>query len=104
MAVSRFFGKPLVAHCLAQQRHAAGHAKTLAANGLVVVQDLLEGGLQLGGVAPQLGFQVVRQSHSGASLVGDGQALYPHLITNPPKTKRYRLGNPTTLITRRMLQ
>ena len=31
MAMSRFFGKPLVAHFLARQRHAAGHAVTLAA-------------------------------------------------------------------------
>ena len=31
MAMSRFFGKPLVAHFIAQQRHAAGHATTLAA-------------------------------------------------------------------------
>ena len=94
-----------MAHFRAQQRHAADHATTLAAKGLIVVQNLLEGGLELGGdLVPQLGFQVVQQSHSGASLVGDGRALYPHLITNPPKTKRYRPGNPTTLITRRMLQ
>ena len=31
MAASRFFGKPLVAHFIAQQRHAAHHAVTLAA-------------------------------------------------------------------------
>ena len=31
MAVSWFFGKPLVAHFVAQQRHAAGHAATLPA-------------------------------------------------------------------------
>ena len=102
--MSRFFGKPLVAHFRAQQRHAAGHAATLpaaehgylhadfavaggngvglammamhgqaatVAEGLVIVQGLLEGGLELGGdLAFQLGFQVVQQSHSGASPVG----------------------------------
>ena len=91
--MSRFFGKPLVAHFLAQQRHAAGHTTTLAAaehrylqadfavvggngagiatvsvhsqaatvaEGLVVIQGLLQGGLELGGnLAFQLGFQVV---------------------------------------------
>ena len=96
MAASRFFGKPLAAHSLAQQRHAAGHKATLAAaehgdlpadfavaggngegvammamhgraamvaKGLVVVQGLLEGGLELGGdLAFQLGFQVVQES------------------------------------------
>ena len=31
MAASQFFGKPLVAHFLVPQRHAAGHATTLAA-------------------------------------------------------------------------
>ena len=31
MAVSRFFGKPLVAHFITQQRHAASHTATLAA-------------------------------------------------------------------------
>ena len=41
------------------------------AEGLVVIQGLLEGGLQLGGdLAFQSGFQVVQQSHSGASPVG----------------------------------
>ena len=93
MAMSRFFGKPLVAHFLAQQRHAAGHAATLpaaehgdmeadfavaggngagvamvamhgqaamVAEGLVIVQGLLEGGLELSGdLAFQLGCQVV---------------------------------------------
>ena len=82
MAVSRFFGKRLVAHFRAQQRHAAGHATTLAAaehgylqahfavaggngagvamaamhgqaatvaEGLVVVQCSLQGGLEWGG-------------------------------------------------------
>ena len=29
--MSRFFGKPLVAHFLAQQRHTAGHTATLPA-------------------------------------------------------------------------
>ena len=96
MALSRFLGKPLVAHFLAQQRHAAGHATTLpaaehgylqadfavaggngagvammavhgqaamVAEGLVVIQGLLEGRLQLGGdLAFRLGFQVVQQS------------------------------------------
>ena len=105
MAASRFFGKPLVAHFIAQQRHTAGHTATLAAaehgdlpagfavaggngagvamvathtqvaliaEGLVVIQDLLEGGLELGGdLAFQLGFHVVQRSHSGASPVGE---------------------------------
>ena len=81
MAASRFFGKPLVAHFPAQQRHTAHHMATLAAaehgdlqtdfavvggNGagvamvsvhsqatlvakwLVIIQGLLEGGLELG--------------------------------------------------------
>ena len=90
MAMSRFFGKPLVAHFLAQQRHAAGHAATLPAaehgdlqadfavagsngagvammamhsqaaliaEGLVIVQDLLQRGLQLGmGFGVPVGF------------------------------------------------
>ena len=111
MAASRFFGKPLVAHFIAQQRHAAGHTVTLAAaehgylqadfavagsngasvamvsvhsqaavvtEGLVVIQSLLEGGLQLGGdLAFQLGFQSVQQSPSGASLVGGGAGIVP---------------------------
>ena len=43
----------------------------MAAKRLVVVQGLLEGGLELSGdLAFQLGFQVVQQSHSGASPVG----------------------------------
>ena len=43
----------------------------MVAEGLVVIQGLLEGGLELGGdLAFQLGFQVVLQSHSGASPVG----------------------------------
>ena len=100
MAASRFFGKPLAAHFIAQQRHTAGHAVTLAvaehgdlqtdfavaggngagitmvamhtqaallAEGLVVIQGLLEGGLQLD---RDLAFQVVLQSHSGASPMG----------------------------------
>ena len=53
--------------------------------GLVGVQCLLEGGLELGGdLAFQLGFRVVQQSHNNASPVG-GWALYPHLITKPPR-------------------
>ena len=100
-----------MAHFLAQQRHAAGHAATLPAaehrylhadfavtggngagvammamhgqvamvsEGLVVVQGLLEGGLELGGdLAFQLGFQVVQQSHSGASPVGGRVGIVP---------------------------
>ena len=64
----------------------------LLAEGLVIVQGLLQGGLELGGdLAFQLGFQVVQQSPSGASPVGrSGLSLYPHLTTKPPKTKRYR--------------
>ena len=43
----------------------------MVAEGPVVIQGLLEGGLELGGdLAFQLGFQVVLQSHSGASPVG----------------------------------
>ena len=40
-------------------------------------------------LAFQLGFRVVQQSHSDASPTGAGRALYPYLITKPPKTKRY---------------
>ena len=78
--MSRFFWKTAGGAFIAQQRYAAGHAMTLAAKGLVVVQSLLERGLELGGdLAPQLGFQLVQQSHSGASPVGDGRTLYPIL-------------------------
>ena len=89
-----------MAHFIAQQRHAASHTTTLpaaehgdleadfavtggngagvamvamhgqaamVAEGLVVIQDLLEGRSQLDRV---LAFQVVLQSHSGASPVG----------------------------------
>ena len=93
MAVSRFFGKPLVAYFLAQQRYAAGHTATLpaaehrdleadfavaggngadvamvamhgqaalAAEGLAVIQGLLQAGLELDGdLAFQWGFQAV---------------------------------------------
>ena len=52
----------------------------LVAKGLVIIQCLLEGGLQLGGdLAFQLVFQVVQQSHSGASPVGMGRSFYPIL-------------------------
>ena len=45
----------------------------MVAKRLVVVQGLLEGGLQLGGdLVFQLGFQVVQQSPSGASPVEIG--------------------------------
>ena len=109
--MSRFFGKPLVAHFIARQRHTAGHTTTLAAaehrhlpadfavaggNGagitvvamhsqaamvakwLVIVQGLLEGGLELDGdLAFQLGFQAVQQSPSGASPVGGKAGIAP---------------------------
>ena len=40
---------------------------TMVSDGLVVIQGLLEGGLQL---CEELGFQVVQQPHSGSSPVG----------------------------------
>ena len=50
----------------------------MVAEGLVVIQDLLQGGLELGGdLAFQLGFQVVQQPHSGASPVGGGLGIVP---------------------------
>ena len=50
----------------------------MVAKGLVVVQRLLQGGLELGGdLAFQLGFQVVQQSHSGASPVVSGAGIVP---------------------------
>ena len=50
----------------------------MVADGLVVVQSLLQGGLELGGdLAFQLGFQVVQQSHSGASPVGGRAGIVP---------------------------
>ena len=111
MAMSRFFGKPLVSHFITQQRHTAGHTTTLPAaehgylqanfavaggNGagvamvsvhsqaamvaerLVIIQGLLEGGLPLDGdLAFQLDFQVVQQSHSGASPVVGRAGIVP---------------------------
>ena len=51
---------------------------TMVAKGLVVIQGLLQGGLELGGdLAFQLGFQVVQQPHSGASPVGGGSGIVP---------------------------
>ena len=50
----------------------------LLAEGLVIIQGLLQGGLQLGGdLAFQLGFQAVQQSHSGASPVEGGSGIVP---------------------------
>ena len=50
----------------------------MIAKWLVVVQGLLEGGLQLGwDLAFQLGFQVIQQSRSGASPVGDRADILP---------------------------
>ena len=63
----------------------------MVAKRLVVVQGLLQGGLELDGdLAFQLGFQVVQQSLAAHLQRGVGRALYPHFITKPPKTKRYR--------------
>ena len=57
----------------------AAHGQAaMIAEGLVVVQILLQGGLQLGGdSAFQLGFQMVQQSPSGASPVGSGAGIVP---------------------------
>ena len=50
----------------------------MVAKRLVVIQGLLEGGLELGGdLAFQLGFQVVQQSHSGASPAGGRAGIVP---------------------------
>ena len=50
----------------------------MVAKGLVIVQGLLEGGLELGrDLAFQLGFQAVQQSHSGASPVGGRAGIVP---------------------------
>ena len=69
--------------------------RPLIAERLVIIQGLLQGGLELDGdLAFQLGFQVVQQSPGCTSPVGLGRALYPHLTTKPPETKRYLIAWP----------
>ena len=69
MAASRFFGKPLVAHFRAQQRHTASHAATLP--------TVEHGDLQANfAVAGGNGAGVAMVSmHGQAALVAEGLAV-----------------------------
>ena len=74
MAASRFFGKTLVVHFIAQQRHTTGHTATPAAaeHGDLPADFAVAGGNGVGVAMVAM--------HSQAAMVADGLAIVPGLL------------------------